>query len=243
MMFPVVTGVKILLSTVSPLQRLIDRPGYTHEFCNQQALLILEQDGFNRAANFIHHFLPELNAGIYWADEGWKNVSHYFEPVTKKGLWHFANAIDDFWMYYQGAMACSRSRDYRRAIFLLGAAAHLVQDVCVPHHARAKLFHGHKEYEAWAQKHYANYSVQSQGMYREGQPAPAFPLANADIAADLFDWVNTNGDEKSYHQATAISLPLAQRTTAGLFLHFMTVTGLIANKAACEAALIRNSVA
>ncbi len=221
---PVVTGVKLLLTAASPMQSLLDRPGITHEFCNRQAVKILRTDGFTHCAAFFEQYLTELNGGVYWADKGWKNIGHYFEPLTNRGLWHFANATEDFQYYYHCALTNMQEKDYAKAVFFLGAAIHLVQDLCVPHHARAKLFCGHKEYEEWAQLNYSHYTVTERGMYNEGTSAHLWLLSNAIIAADLFDMVNGIQDAAVYDKVTAILLPRAQRSTAGFLQQFFAAT-------------------
>jgi len=220
-----VAGAKLVLTAMSPFQTLFDPPGVTHEFCNQQAIQILHNDGFELQSQFLTEYLTEMNAGVYWADTGWRNVSHYFEPVKGRGLWQFMNAIDAFTDYYQQAIHHMHRGNYKQAIFLLGASAHLVQDVCVPHHARAKVFSGHKEYESWVQQHYHNYAVQDKGLYTDDTNLTMQLFKNATIAADLFDWINLDKGIMNYHETTSILLPLAQRSTAGLFLTFVTQIG------------------
>jgi phospholipase C len=211
---------RLFLTAVSPLQGMLDRPGVTHEFCNRQALQILRNDGFTLYADFLRQFQQELNLGVYWADKGWKNIHHYYEPGSGRGLWHFATALDQFEAYYRLALAALRQADPRKAVFWVGAAAHMTQDLCVPHHARAKLLDGHKQYEIWAEKRCGRYAVNGQGVYGEGRAACALLVANAVVAADFLEMVVQENDESSYHQATAVLLPLAQRTTAGLLRHF-----------------------
>ncbi|CUH96471.1 hypothetical protein P22_2561 [Propionispora sp. 2/2-37] len=218
-------GAKLLLTVVSPLQGILDSPGVTHEFCNRQAVTILTEDGLERCAAFFNCYLQQLNAGVYWADSGWKNISHYFEPVTAKGLWKFKSAMEEFRIYYQQALQWMDKQNPGRAVFFLGAAAHLLQDLCVPHHARSKLFGGHKDYEQWAEKHHADYAITMNGRYEELQNPQLGLLKNALIAADLWEWVNETATGDSYHRATAILLPLAQASTAGLLHKFFEASG------------------
>lgn len=223
----------LVLIAMSPLQKIFDRPGLTHEFCNQQALSILRNDGFSNYADLLHPYMAELNLGVYWADKDWKNVHHYFEPCTGKGLWQFTNAVDNFNMYYELALRATKLHNFKKAVFFLGAASHLVQDLCVPHHAKAKLLSGHKAYEGWAQERYDKYAAQTQGFYNEGRPAASLLVSNAYMAADFFDWVKHDGDYTLYDKATSVLLPQAQRTTAGLFRHFasqLVALGLTAPK-------------
>lgn len=210
----------LLLIAISPLQKIFDHPGLTHEVCNLQALAIMRSDGLSTYADVLQPYLTELNMGVYWADKDWKNVHHYFDPVSGRGLWQFTHAIDNFQMYYQAALKAARQNHLKKAMFFLGAAAHLVQDLCVPHHARGKLLNGHKHYESWVQERCGQYLTPSKGIYQEGKPVTSLLLNNAGIAADLFDWVKHDGDDTLYNKATDLLLPQAQKTTAGLFLHF-----------------------
>lgn len=212
----------LALAVVSPFQSFMDKPGITHEFCNYQALAILKNDGFTEYSDFLANYMAEINAGVYWADKDWKNVHHYFEPDSRQGLWHCTHALDNFEMFYHLACQAVKQGNLEKAAFFLGAAAHLTQDLCVPHHARAKLFNGHKQYEHWVQAHYQYYAATINGTYSAGLPPQSLLLKNASIAADLFDLVKYEGDEQLYNKATEILLPLAQRTTAGLFRAFVS---------------------
>ena len=216
----VVGSVRLFLATTSPLQSLLDKPCITHEFCNRQAVIILSKDGLSSCADFFSLYTDELNAGVIWADQGWKNVNHYFEPDSRKGLWQFSSAIEEFGLYLNQATRNMRRSELRKACFFLGAAAHLLQDLCVPHHSRGKVFDGHKQYETWAREHCSGFAVDSGGIYRQGQPTNGLLFDNASVSADLLPWVTFEGDETMYKKATAILLPLAQRTTAGLLLRF-----------------------
>ncbi|HWR09437.1 zinc dependent phospholipase C family protein [Sporomusa sp.] len=218
-------GANLLLAAVSPFQSLFDRPSITHEFLNKQAIAILYNDGLEHCACFLQGFLAELNVGVQWADKGWKNVSHYYEPQTGKGLWQFATALDDFAIYFKAALSSARQHDLAKSVFFLGAAAHLLQDLCVPHHARAKLFSGHKEYEGWVKIHHASFAVENQGLYPDSKDPYGLLISNAFAAADYLEWV-TEENHTRFHTVTTHLLPLAQRTTAGLFERFCALAGI-----------------
>ncbi|QDR83348.1 zinc dependent phospholipase C family protein [Sporomusa termitida] len=218
-------GANLLLAAASPLQSLFDRPSITHEFLNKQAIIILNNDGFTHCACFLQRFLTELNAGVQWADKGWKNVSHYYEPLTGKGLWQFATALDSFSVYFKAALHSARQHDFAKTAFLLGAAAHLLQDLCVPHHARARLFSGHKEYESWVRLNHAAFAVENQGLYPANKDPYSLLVSNALAAADYLEWL-TEENQPRFHTVTACLLPRAQRTTAGLFERFYTLSGI-----------------
>lgn len=215
-----IAGAKLFLAAVSPLQSFLDQPGLAHEFCNRQAAVILANEGYQDAAQLIQSYLVELNAGVYWADKGWKNVCHYYEPVSGRGLWQFNHALEAFDGYYSRSLACLSRGGLPDALFFLGAAAHLLQDLCVPHHARAKIFNGHKEYESWVKEHYQRYALDQARDLHQQAPIAKILQHNAAMAADLYDWVDSEQGGLKYHQVTGIALPQAQWTTASLFLEF-----------------------
>ncbi|CQR73604.1 Zinc dependent phospholipase C [Sporomusa ovata DSM 2662] len=140
--------------------------------------------------------------------------------IKNDGLWHSTHAIENFELYYHLSLCSAKKYDLKKAAFFLGASAHILQDLCVPHHARAKLFNGHKQYEGWAQANYDKYAVLTEGLY--GQGLESLINNNACVAAEFFDWVRCEDDVVHYNKATEVLLPLAQRTTAGLFHAFTT---------------------
>ncbi|MCE5284341.1 MAG: zinc dependent phospholipase C family protein [Pelosinus sp.] len=215
---PVVKTIKLLIAQTGSLQKLVDRPGITHEFCNEQAIKIMKQDGLEAYADILDTHKTELNWGVIWADRDWKNISHYYIPKSGGGLWRFSNATEDYQEYFQKAVLYARSSDYKMAAFYLGAAAHLVQDMCVPHHARGVLFKGHSQFESWAEKHREEYAVNDRGLYNSDN----LLRNNALVSGDLFSQA-AFGQINGYQQALKVLLPLSQRTTAGLFQYFFAV--------------------
>ena len=217
----VVGSAKLLLTAVSPIQPFIAKTGCTHEFLNIQALSILQNDGCAKCAGFLRHYLGEINKGVYWADSGWKNVSHYFKPCGK-GLWFFSSAPNECENQFELALKEATKYNFAKSAFHLGVAAHLVQDMCVPHHACSKIFSGHQNYENWVEQEYSKYAVNAQGIYN-CHNIYKYAAHNALLAADYFHYVNEDATEEMYHVASKKLLALAQKTTAGLFLHYYMI--------------------
>ena len=203
------------------MQCWIDRPGLTHRFINRQTVRILLADGYVQESEWLRCRLTAFNRGAVWADADWKNVHHYFNPATRRGLWRFHSAVEDFAAYFGKALAMEKNGDTQQAAFYLGAAAHLLQDLCVPHHARAKLLGGHKEFEAWSACHRNEFKVSGEGLYYNGCDYVAWLYGNAEQAADLYDCVAGEAQNADYLQAAKILLPCAQRSTAGLLERFL----------------------
>jgi len=193
--------------------------GGTHVFINEQARRILFNDGHRKVANFFNMFTGQLDGGVVWIDSGLKSVSHHYDPDTGSGMWFWPSAAEKCSEFFSSALNLWQSKKHTRAMFFLGAAAHLVQDLCVPHHAACRLFAGHAQYEGWAARRKFDYSAERGGIYDiSGNPAD-WVDENARTAGKYLSLVDNNSSE-GYHTATKSLLPRAQFTTAGFLLLF-----------------------
>lgn len=223
------TAGKVILTAVSPVQKLFNKPGLTHAFCNRQAVEILKQDGFLAYAKIIREFQQQLDLGVNWADEGFKNTAHFYRADSGKGLPGCWDAVVECDRHWQKALWYWRAGRYERAFHYLGAAVHLVQDLCVPHHAMGLLFDGHQEYEDWAEANCYKYQVWDSGIYESGKTCCDWVKSNAEAAEKFMPLVREGAPEVDYHRATAVLLPLAQRSTAGFIACFFDYVGLREN--------------
>jgi len=208
---------KVVLAAGTPIQRLISGKSETHLLCNHQAVLILQKDGYDVYAQILSNYLELINRGAVWADRGWKNFAHYLDPAF--GPW--PDARTECQAFFEKALFYWQRKNKKKAFFFLGAAAHLVQDLCVPHHARGTAFCGHKEYEKWVQENRLDFIVYSGGTYHNASSPAGWVEANAKIAGYYFPYVSYVNSETSYRLATGVLLPLAQRSTAGFFSFFL----------------------
>lgn len=211
-------AVKLFLAAGTPIQKLVSGKGDTHLFCLNQALLILKNDGVPYAHN-ISNYMEFLNKGVLWADKGWKNFSHYFDPVVSQGLGPWPDAKMEFDNFFNKALMYWERSDKGRYYFYLGAALHLLQDLCVPHHAKGAAFSGHKEYENWVSNNYNSFVVERGGIYDKFLTPSDWLLSNARLSRCYFPYVSNIGTVSTYKLATSVLLPLAQCSTAG-FLKF-----------------------
>lgn len=193
----------------------------THQYCNDQALAILQENGFIHEVMLLRVYYEQLQDGVVWADLNWKNIHHFLHPHTRRGFWHFSNAALDYLQCINAAIQYVRQGCMRQAIFYLGAAAHLVQDMCVPHHAKCQLFDGHKKYEVWVEKHLPEFSFSQPGEMHFSNPVRIL-FENAGTALDLYSYVSAEAGVKQYKQATEVLLPLANQSTVNLFYYFFT---------------------
>lgn len=213
---------RFILANSEPLQTLIDDQTQTvHNYCNKTAVEILANDGWNAQSQMLSVYLPQINAGSAWADTGWKNIAHFYDPVTHQGLCGWNNAVEEFACYFTRARSGLRQHNFDQAFFYLGAAVHLVQDMCVPFHSRKVVLAGHHNYEKWAEGHVEDYLVFSDGIYNDNTKDPGdWITKNAQASYDLFSLVKSHSN-KGYQLVTAAMLPYTQRTSAGFFHYFL----------------------
>lgn len=220
---PVVTASRYLFSVPLPVQIL--GASDTHIFCNEQGRIILFNDGYEACARLVERFMKFLNKGVVWADRGLRSTTHHFDPQRGTGVFSWANAAQKCEQYFKKALSFWQQGKLHKAFFMLGAAAHLVQDACVPHHACCQLFDGHLDYERWVKARKEHYRVNAGGIYHLGRTPEEWVVANARVAREFYGLVNSQANKDGYHRATEVLLPRAQRSTAGFLLFFCRLVG------------------
>ncbi|MGV8145338.1 MAG: zinc dependent phospholipase C family protein [Alkaliphilus sp.] len=209
-----------IANIISTTKSIMQAENPTHSLCISQAITILQNDGFTKAATIFAHFLGQLDAGVVWADRGFESIQHYYDTVTEHGKWHLTSAAKLCEKYTDEAASCWKNRKHSQAMIFLGAAAHLVQDMCVPHHACCVALQGHHYYEKWAQRNRNEFKVEHEGIYKDFKFAVEWIRFNALFSRDFFPLVNSGSSENDLVTATNVLLPRAQRTTSGFLLHF-----------------------
>lgn len=221
-MGPITWGAaKVLLTIGAPIHLLLAGKWETHTFINCQAIKILDNDGYTSRALLLNNNLSIINKGVMWADKCWKCFAHYFDPYEKSGLKPWPDAASECRYLFKKSVNSWKEGKFNKSLFLLGAAAHLVQDLCVPHHARKIALNGHRFYESWVKEHFNEFSVSKDGLYNIDKDPGGWVLYNSGIAWHYLPYVTIVNSESAYRKATNILLPLAQRTSAGFFNHFI----------------------
>lgn len=214
---------KLLLTAAIPFQGLVDQTSPTHGFINRQALAILKADGRRREADWLGWHIERFNEGCDWADAGWKNIGHMYDPETGSGLKGWPSAPQLVREYWELAARHRCEGDMGQAAFYLGAAAHLVQDMCVPHHAAARLFAGHKRFEAYAREHREQFGVRRGGIYQLATSPEGWVAENAAYTqSEYAHCLDGRVEPALMHRAVRDLLPRAQRTTAGFVAQFLS---------------------
>ncbi len=200
----------------------------THVTFNRQACRILEADGHDALAQFLEAYREDLDLGVCWPDSGLGLgcVHHFYHAETGLGLLGQTPADVFCRRYFLSALKFWRQGNYRKAIFLLGAAIHFIQDLCEPHHTSCYVGMGHRSYEDWVAKNKNNYLVGKEGIYWNYQEPDRWLKECARKSYELLDLVTEKSSVDDYHQATEYLLPLAQRVTAGFIYNFFREAGM-----------------
>ncbi len=212
---------KLILSAGTPIQKLIDRGGETHLFLNHQALNILKNDKRLEAYRLFLKYISYVDLGNHWADQGWKCFGHYYKPQDGKGFIPWISAVTEGINYFNRALSSWKKENRQESMFYLGAAAHIVQDMCVPHHAMGIPFNGHRKFEIWAINNKNCFKLDKGGTYRNINGIKDLIDSNAIIAQQYYNDVAAYNNR--YVNAGKEMLYLAQRSTAHLFEHFSTI--------------------
>ncbi|AFM40699.1 transcriptional antiterminator [Desulfosporosinus acidiphilus SJ4] len=210
---------KMILAPVGPLQYFLNSPGLPHIYSLEQAYRLLEQDNKHQVTQLFEDYHTYLKKGLLWADRGWKNVCHYYSINEKQGSVRWPDAAAECQYYFNKAMSLF-TKETVKGMFYLGAALHLVQDMCVPHHSNGVVFDGHLEFEKWAANNWYRFPSQF-GLYPRFNHPVQWIDHNAKLSASLYPLVSLeNGcTNETYTKAAETLIPLSIATTAG-FLDF-----------------------
>lgn len=124
--------------------------------------------------------------------------------------------------YYADAVRLWRKQETQKAMFYLGAALHLVQDVTIPQHVNIRLLEDHRQFENFVKRTYQN--VDAFQAYQKAYVLSTienYVKFNARTALKIYKRFREIADDESrYYRITRCTLPLAERTTAGALVMF-----------------------
>jgi phospholipase C len=213
-------GIKRALNPVK--KRVIRTECEVHKFINNQSVVILENDGYHDAHQLMSSYIEDINAGVVWADQDLKSSNHFYSPHSFRGLYGNSNAKKECLAYYHKALNEYFHCDYHCAMFYLGAACHLIQDLTVPQHANVRLLDNHRSFEKWvicAYKHHDEFRVRRGGIYLKS--LKRYITMNSCKAIDTYKrYERIRDQEVRFHKIAQKVLVMAQKTTAGLMLSF-----------------------
>lgn len=211
---------KYTMKAVNPFKNaLVTTECIVHKVINNQALLILKNDNKIHQYKLLSNYIGELNLGVVWADQDLKSSGHFYNPYKGRGLYGNTDALTLAKNYYKFAISCWAAGNVEKSMVFLGASAHLVQDLTVPQHANIKLLKEHHKYEKFVRDTFYDnieYFVNDKGFYHYSvEELIKHNALNSIKANKRLSCIKD--EEERYYELTKYILPLAQRSTAGLF--------------------------
>lgn len=220
------TAVRGMMRAVNPIKKKILKTHCTmHKFINMQAIQILKNEGYLKEYEFFKEYIRPLNEGVTWADQDFKSSNHFYHFSKGKGLYGFSDALTEFKRYYSKSLAYMKLNEVDKAMFFLGAACHLVQDMTVPHHVNNRLLNSHRNFEMWIIKRFmSDYSFLIEKGILRYKTADDYIKSNALIANNIYLKYMTIPDrEERYGKMAAATIKEAQNSTAGFLLDYYDI--------------------
>ena len=216
-----------IFSLVNPIKRSIKKTECkVHIFLNEQALNSLLSNKHLKEYTHFKPYISSINEGVVWADQDFKSSSHFYNPYKKRGLYGSKNAMDLAIEYYNKAIKHWKSGNKNRSMFFLGAAIHLVQDMTVPQHANIRLLDDHHQYESFVKKIYNNLDgFNSVTTPYKLDSIKDYIRFNTRVSLKIYRrYKHIQEDDCRYLKTIKCTLPLARRTSAGVFILFYKET-------------------
>jgi phospholipase C len=193
-----------------------------HKFINVQGVKILKSNNYLGEYNFFMSYITHINKGSVWADQDFKSNGHFYNPYKKKGLYGGKNAMNLAKNYYNKSLKLWAMGSFNKSLFYLGACIHIIQDMTIPQHANIKLLDNHRQYENFVKK---TYTYMNEFKCNKNpillNSIDKYVRFNGRIALRTYKkYKNIKYDNERFYKISKISLPIAQRTTAGCMILF-----------------------
>lgn len=218
------TALSNTFRVVAPIKRTIIKTDCeVHIFIQKNALNILKVNGYEEEYEFFKKYEPQINQGLVWADQDFKSYHHFYNPKLQKGKFGYDdNAMSVTLSYYNRALKYISLGNYERAMFYLGAACHIVQDLTIPQHAKGKLLDNHRQFEVYVKTNYKK----MRRFKTEDKPILLNSIEeyvdhNSNLGLDLDYMYRDITDLTTKFYLIAIkAITVSQRSTAGCLLMF-----------------------
>ena len=215
-----------VFTIANPIKKTVKRTECKVHICiNYYATATIFNENRLRQYNIFNTYVDNINEGAIWADQDFRSSNHFYNPYKKRGLFGRKSAMDLAVEYYSNAVNFwAVSRD--KAMFFLGAAAHIIQDMTVPQHANIKLLDSHHQYEAFVKRkymHFKSYNEDLEPYFLDS--ISDYVRFNSRIALKVYNkFKSIQEDEYRFSRTSKCTIPLAIRTTAGLMILYYNET-------------------
>lgn len=212
-----------VFALVNPIKKSVKKTECkVHIFLNEHALDILLEGKYIKEYNFFNSYIWNIQEGAVWADQDFRSSSHFYNPFKKRGLYGRKNAMDLATDYYKESINNWKYGDKKMGMFYLGAALHIIQDMTVPQHANIRLLDDHHQYESYVKKIYKD--LEGFNSLREPYILDSiddYVRFNTRVALKVHRrFEKIKEDNCRFFRIIKCTLPLAKRTSAGVFLMF-----------------------
>lgn len=215
-----------LFTLANPIKKSVKITECKVHICiNYYALETILNDSKLGQYNIFNTYIDSINEGAVWADQDFRSSNHFYNPYKKKGLFGRRSAMDLGLEYYSDAIKLWPT-NRNKAMFKLGAAAHIVQDMTVPQHANIRLLDDHHQYESFVKKNYMYFRVYNESLKPYILDSISdYVRFNSRLALKVHRKFKTiREDDCRFLRITKCSIPLSIRTTAGLFILYYNET-------------------
>jgi len=212
-----------VLRGINPLKkRIVDTPCLVHIMINNGSIEELKVLGYHKEFSWFNEYKQYLNSGVVWADQDFKSINHFFHHKKRRGLFGFKDAYGLFSEYYEEAIKRAKDNDYKKSMFYLGAALHLLHDSTVPHHVLNKLLLKHRKFEQWIIKNFAKRGTKI--VTREAlmyDKVESYVFNNVEFSYKTYiESKQIRNEDERYHFIGRKIIKRSQSSTAGLLVKF-----------------------
>jgi hypothetical protein len=235
----------------------------SHMELAEATALLLSNDGKQEIVYFLEQtektsgkkYLEILAAGTRDADlllsGGYIcTLSHFHHPWSHRGYLLSKSSADETAAIFSTATTLWQEGKQADAIYQLGRALHLIQDIFIPQHSGITGSKGHGEFEKWLTDHWPPYQVTSGGYYEWEQDFYADNGKHHHVTSKkAYDWIDYGShlsiawyeqyfasgqyDENTFRSVAPLVVAHALRFSAGFINFFFThANNTEANKAA-----------
>lgn len=217
-------ALKKALKFINPFKKVVIKTEcQVHKFITIHSIKILKKYGYESEYKLFTYHIKYLNEGVVWADQDFKSINHFYNPTKKRGLFGNDNSLMLTQEYYDKAKKYWNDNKKQKAMFYLGACVHIIQDLTIPQHVNIRLLDNHRQYENFVK---LTYSIVRE--YKSKHKPIVFSSVeeyveyNSNTALKIYKKTrHIKDNKKRFYKVTLNSLPLAQRSTAGLLLTFL----------------------
>ena len=168
---------------------------------------------------------------------------HFHHPWSHRGYLVGNSSADQAAWLFTFALDLWQKKREEQALYHLGRALHLVQDIFIPQHAAVTAFKGHSELEHWLSENWEDYRVDSGGFYHWERSFHNLQGDRHTVSSERpYDWIEHGShlsikwfyrhfaggvyDEASFHRVAGLIIPHALRFSAGFLNKFFHDAGL-----------------